>query len=194
MSNFSINRSNILQTFNPVMISKGSIFILLGIVILGVVTACVKSPPSTIVNKNVAPPPKINEVNNPNINQWQQYIRSGQLFLVIFDQTKDKFDDSLFTGDWHTDPMGSLQGGETYRLRYIHRRECSTICQADFYEYGFETTGREPDSTRLYTSSYFNANLDKNEVSLWGRIYKFSPQGQVFDPQYGLVGHLIRIN
>lgn len=41
---------------------------------------------------------------------------------MVLDRTADKFDDSVCTGGWRTDPMGILKGGESCGLagRLIH--------------------------------------------------------------------------
>lgn len=122
--------------------------------------------------------------------RWREHIRAGQPFAVVFDRTREKFDDSVYTGSWETDPMGSLKGGESYIVRYINQRECRENCSFKPYENGFETKGYNQGAKAVSTFSYFNALLDNNEISLWGRVYTFSSKGEVFDHKYGIVGHL----
>jgi len=107
---------------------------------------------------------------------WVKYIESGRSFKVIFDKTSDKFDDSRYTGDWKTDPMGTLKGGETYLLTY---KDGKFTCTG--YNQGTKTRG-------TWISS--NADPQDNQLSLWGRIYRFDAQGRVYDAEYGLVGHM----
>jgi len=109
---------------------------------------------------------------------WIKYIESAHPFKVIFDRTQSKFDDSHYTGDWRTDPMGVLKGGETYTVVYKNGK--------------FICTGYNQGIGKAGTWSYSNANPRNNQISLWGRIYVFDGQGRVYDMDYGLVGHMIR--
>ncbi|MEW5736451.1 MAG: hypothetical protein AB1921_16520 [Thermodesulfobacteriota bacterium] len=107
---------------------------------------------------------------------WRTYILSGCPFQVIFDSTADKFDDSVYTGDYKTDPMGTLKGGETYTVVYEDGK--------------FSCTGFNQGAGRTGTWTYENADPSRRVISLWGRCYTFDEQGNVTDPQYGRVGSL----
>jgi hypothetical protein len=109
---------------------------------------------------------------------WIHYIKSGHPFKVVFDKTKGKFDDSKYTGDWHTDPMGTLKGGETYTVVYKKGN--------------FECTGFNQGTGNVGTWTYSNANPSDSLISLWGRVYVFAGNGDVYDPTYGVVGHMVR--
>jgi hypothetical protein len=105
------------------------------------------------------------------------HIQTGKTFYVVFDNTTDKFNDSEFSGDWRTDPMGTLKGGETYTV---------------FYQNGaFSCEGFNQALGPNYITSYANANPEQKEISLWGRVYEFDEKGHVIDPDYGLVGHIL---
>lgn len=129
--------------------------------------------PRPLTRDSTPVPPPISQKRT-----WLDYIQSGRVFLVIFDKTKDKFDDRIYTGNYQTDPMGTLKGGEIYAVRYLGS------------QLGFETTGYNQDARAIGTWTYNNAVLESYSVSLWGRIYTYSPEGEVFDREYGLVGHL----
>ncbi len=107
---------------------------------------------------------------------WLQYIKSGRDFKVVFDKTADKFNDSRYTGDYRTDPMGTIKGGETYAIIYKNG--------------SFAATGYNQGTGQVGTWAYSNARPENNQFSLWGRIYKFDEKGNVYDSKYGLVGHL----
>lgn len=47
---------------------------------------------------------------------WANYIYAGNTFYVAFDATT--FDDSSWSGDYHTDPLGTIKGGETYTVNF----------------------------------------------------------------------------
>jgi hypothetical protein len=95
-------------------------------------------------------------------------------FLVVFDNTYDKFNDNGYQGA--SDPMGNLLGGSSY--------------DGVFHNGAFSVTGYNEYYRRVGTWTYYNANWYAQQVSLWGRVYSFSSSGQLFDPQYGFVGHI----
>lgn len=101
-------------------------------------------------------------------------IRSGRTFTVTFDQVNGKFDDSPWGGT--TDPMGTLKAGETYEVRYFDGK--------------YITTGFNEGSRKVITATYGGANPEEGKISLWGRVYTFTDWGNIFDPQFGLVGTL----
>jgi len=104
------------------------------------------------------------------------HIRKGTPFVVTFDMTAEKFNDGTFTGDYRTDPMGTLKGGESYRV---------------FYRNGmFTCKGYSQHARSVITHTDGGANPDDGMISLWGRGYVFDGNGQVYDRDYGLVGHL----
>lgn len=107
-------------------------------------------------------------------SQIASRIKSSDRFTVRFDKVKNKFNDIGWTGN--TDPMGRLMAGLAYQVTYIGRQY---------------TTRGYNESTKSQTSAtYGNANPDDGEISLWGRIYTFDDKGNVYDPEYGLVGTL----
>ena len=104
------------------------------------------------------------------------HIRKGTPFVVTFDMTAEKFNDANFTGDYRTDPMGTLMGGKSYRV---------------FYRNGtFTCKGYSQHARSVITHTDGGANPDDGLISLWGRGYAFDGKGQVYDRDYGLVGHL----
>ena len=108
--------------------------------------------------------------------QIAQQIRNGAQFVVTFDMTAEKFNDGNYTGDYRTDPMGTLKGGESYHL---------------FYRSGqFTCKGYSQQAKSVISHTDGGANPDDGLISLWGRGYAFDGKGQVYDRDYGLVGHL----
>lgn len=107
---------------------------------------------------------------------WIDYITSGAPFVVVFDQINGKFDDSTYTGSWQTDPMGTLKGGETYRITYANGK--------------FTCSGYNQQQGRSITHTSKGVRPEDGVISLWGRTYMFDNMGRVWDPDYGIVGHL----
>lgn len=105
---------------------------------------------------------------------WIVLIRAGRQFKVVFDKTSTKFNDSVYKAK--DDPMGTLKGGETYTVLYKGGE--------------FACTGFNQGTNKSGTWNYSNADPMNNQISLWGRVYVFDGAGNVYDPDYGLVGHL----
>jgi len=104
--------------------------------------------------------------------QWVSLIASGRPFLVVFDLAK--FDDTGWNGP--ADPMGALKAGEHYEVTY--------------HGAGFQCTGFDESTNRAGTRSSGGADPRDGLLSLWGRVFAFDGKGQVWDPDFGLVGHL----
>jgi hypothetical protein len=102
------------------------------------------------------------------------HVRSGNSFTVTFDRVGNSFNDSGWTGS--TDPMGTLQAGYAYQVTYSGG--------------SYTTVGFNEQSRSQLSATYSNANPDDAKISLWGRVYTFDELGNVYDPQYGLVGTL----
>ncbi len=132
-------------------------------------------PPQTGVSPGPTPPSGFGR-GPQSLIAWIEYIKSGRPFLVVFDTVGDKFDDEGYTGDWRTDPMGTLKAGQTYRVVYSGGK--------------FTCTGFNEHDGRRSTYVYSNADPDDALISLWGRVYAFDGRGRVWDLTYGLVGHL----
>lgn len=89
-------------------------------------------------------------------------IKSGNLFTVSFDKASRD--------------MGTLKAGYAYWVTYSGGK--------------YRTAGMNGGSNKVIAAYYGNANPDENKISLWGRVYTFNANGEVYDPQYGLVGTL----
>lgn len=107
-------------------------------------------------------------------SEWVNYIKQGSVFYVNFDTAK--FDD---TG-WQSsgDPMGTLMAGKSYKVQYT---DSST---------SWSVTGFNEGTRGDYTTSYRTQSPVDYKLNLWGRVYTFNDNGEVFDSQYGPVGHL----
>jgi len=109
------------------------------------------------------------------VTDWIAYISSGHPFQVTFDAIGSKFDDSTYSGDLMTDPMGTLKGGETYRVEYKNGK--------------FECTGFNQGTGSVGTWAYMG-DLEDGLISLWGRLFNFDGKGRVWDQDFGIVGHM----
>lgn len=146
---------------------------------LGQSPAGAANPPPPASGNSTATPPSAAQPGKPPAGgpaSWSGHILSGKPFRVVFDRTADKFDDSVYTGDWRTDPMGTLKGGESYRLVYQNGR--------------FACTGYNQQQRQAITAEEGGARPEDGQVCLWGLVLSFDGTGQVFHPKYGLVGRL----
>lgn len=122
-------------------------------------------------------PPRAGRGTAPRgIAAWVAHVKSGQPFLVRFDMTTNKFNDARYSGDWRTDPMGTLQGGQEYTVSYRNGE--------------FSCTGFNQARAGVETQTGGGADPDDGLISLWGRTFAIDGLGQVWDPDFGLVGHL----
>ncbi len=103
-------------------------------------------------------------------------IAAGEKFLVFLNQVNNKFDDSVFTGDYRTDPLGTLKGGELYTVQYDPQSKLWT------------TTGFNQETNGILTTTYSNADPAAFQISMWGWVFNISCNGEVFDSGYGVVG------
>lgn len=111
---------------------------------------------------------------------WRKYIANGDRFIVRFDMTSDKFDDSSLYGSSETSPMGNLKGGEDYLVKYS--------LQEGWVVRGFNQ-GKSLIQTVVYPSTC--ASPVDYKLCLWGRRYSYTSRGEVIDSEYGPVGHLV---
>lgn len=106
-------------------------------------------------------------------NAIHDRINAGCRLMVTFEYCT--FDD---TGLTPNDPMGDLLAGASYVGHYKSETNAFTI--EGFHE---ESNG----NAKL---TYSNANLNHNQISLWGRQYRFDEFGYVYDQDYGMVGYI----
>ena len=110
------------------------------------------------------------------ISRIVAHLRAGRPVLVDLDSTARYFDDSVYSGDYRTDPLGTLKGGEQYVV----------ILRGD----GFETMGYNQGSNGFGRWRGFPATPENGELSVWGVPFTFDSAGAVHHPQYGRVGTL----
>lgn len=110
---------------------------------------------------------------------WPNHIKTHKPFKVILDVAPGKFDDKPWTGNWRTDQMGTIRGGETYAVTYTSAPS-------------WQATGYNEQTAAKGTWTYKAGDPDKFELDIWGRVYTFDDQGNVYDPDFGLVGHLLK--
>jgi len=104
------------------------------------------------------------------IMSYVRRIQSGNEFTVYFD--KATFNDEGWTGG--SDPMGTLKAGKSYQVTYSQ----GTYTCRGFHE----------SRNKIHSASYSNANPNNGQISLWGRVFAFDGKGNVYDPEYGIVG------
>jgi hypothetical protein len=135
------------------------------------------TPYGLIVTTGSAVVPPVTPPDERESGGWVNYIKSGRAFKVIFDIAPSKFNDEGWLGA--NDPMGTLKGGETYTVFY----NANT---------GWTVTGYNEGTGSVGTWTYKEISPDNYQLNLWGRVYSFNDKGDVFDLEYGLVGHLSR--
>jgi hypothetical protein len=115
-------------------------------------------------------------------NSWVDFI-TGQVpsagkatyyFAVRFDKMSHVPDSKRFTGD--SDPLGTLWKGSCYTVSYANG--------------GWNVSGYNEGRRRSGLWSYSNADPNQKEISLWGRVFRFTEGGEVIDAQYGHLGTL----
>jgi hypothetical protein len=109
--------------------------------------------------------PNARETRSSNTFNWSEHIRSGKAFNVVLDRAPRR-----------PDALGTLKGGETYLV--------------EWRDGTFHCTGFNQGTQRVGEWAYSNADLSKNEISLWGALFTFDRDGNVYHSRYGLVGHL----
>lgn len=103
---------------------------------------------------------------------WIIHIMAGLKFTVHFDKTGSKFK------GLRKDPMEFLKGGESYDVVY---KNGEYLC-----------TGYHLKKNKKGTWGDSKGSPLNNQISLWGRVYVFDGEGNVYDQDYGLVGHLTK--
>jgi len=105
---------------------------------------------------------------------WIDWIESGNEFYVTLDA--NKVDDSSWTGNWQTDPLGTIKAGETYMLRYANDK--------------YTATGFHEKSRLRETHSASGIQPQDSHFSIWGRTFTFDGKGTVWDQDYGIIGSI----
>jgi len=77
------------------------------------------------------------------------------------------------------DPLGTLHYGSTYKIVYNSNHKQWIVT-------GFHEV-RQREETHIYN----NANPKEYNMSLWGRIFSFDENGDVFDAEFGKIGRII---
>jgi hypothetical protein len=98
------------------------------------------------------------------MQSWKEDILNGRHFTVVLSPNSPN--------------MGTIRGGETYMCHY--------------HEGGFTCSGYNLAARGNHTATYSNANPTQNRISVWGRVFSYNNDGEVFDAQHGLVGTLRR--
>lgn len=114
---------------------------------------------------------------------FKNTLKSGGEVLAVFDRTGGKFDDSEYTGDPVTDPLGPVKGGEAYIIKLSG-------------ENNWLATGLNQSSGKTDTVVSTLGNVDPSEgrLVIFDRIFTFDNNGKIIDSSYGVVGHLEKVS
>lgn len=127
---------------------------------------------------NNAPPP----VNTPTIQDVIDRIRTGEAFVVDFDDSSVANDAASFLGTNRGDPLGDLVGGRQYTVRYNTNGNRWT------------TTGLDESENRTRTLTYTSGRPENQSLNLWnlGLTFELGNNGDINVRRDGLgvVGHL----
>ncbi|MBN2533707.1 MAG: hypothetical protein JXB88_12500 [Spirochaetales bacterium] len=104
---------------------------------------------------------------------WIIHIMAGMKFTVHFNEK-----DSKYKGLLKKEPLDFLRSGESYDVIY---KNGEFLCSG--YHNKRKQKGTWGDS---------RGNPLNNQISLWGRIFAFDGEGNIYDAEHGLVGHLTR--
>lgn len=119
---------------------------------------------------------------NPN-NLWKNFITGnvppskkgvrGNYFSVRFDHMKHIKDSKSAKGP---NPLGNLWKGSCYVVEYRKG--------------GWTVMGYNKGRKETIPATYRNADPNKNEISLWGIVFKFNEDGRLIHKKYGHIGSL----
>jgi hypothetical protein len=113
---------------------------------------------------------------------WERLIVSGREFALRLDNTTGKFDDSKYSGEVVSDPMGRIKGGENYVIKYTP-------------ETGYIGTGLNQETGRIDTfPCSAKKPLPPGCICLWERTLPISINGDVADIDFGIIGHLDKVS
>lgn len=104
-------------------------------------------------------------------------IARGEAFQVTFTGPQCP-NDAGWTGS--TDPMGTIQCGQTYRVTYRSG--------------AWSVTGFNEGTRAVGTWTYSGLDPRSSQLNIWGRGYQFTNDGRVLDRQYGFVGYVRMAN
>lgn len=134
--------------------------------------------PAATEEISAAPPQPSSETALPhspsNLEEWVSVLLSGQEVLVALDQLK--VDDTGWTGDWRTDPLGVIKGGEIYTVV--------------FKEGMYSATGLHEPSGEIQTHASMGIDPADGLLAIWGRTFNVDGKGRIWDPEFGIAGSL----
>ncbi|MEF3254454.1 MAG: hypothetical protein K6348_02640 [Deferribacterales bacterium] len=107
------------------------------------------------------------------------HIKSGKPFNVVFDEASKKFNDEGWLFD--RDPMGTIKAGETYTVTYNPHL-------------GWTAKGFNENSGIVIQSISQGLLPDNSHINIWGRGFVFNRLGELFDYDFGLVGHIYLVD
>jgi len=99
------------------------------------------------------------------LRRIKNLIKSGKKFRVVFNPKVGY--------------MGTLSQGRTYTVTYKAHDNSFQVCGYHLGRKRYRCPG-----------AYRNANVDYQTISLWGRVFYFDADGNVYDRQHGLAGFL----
>lgn len=125
----------------------------------------------------------------------KEKIRAGKKFAVVFysgcyDQIACSRDNIGYgtdnNGDKNNanDPIGTLLFGQIYQVNYYKNAEGKHV---------WEVSGIQEDGMTFISPSheYDEDYIERNEMVLWGAVFKFDESASVFYNGFGLVGRIV---
>lgn len=126
----------------------------------------------------------------------KEKIRAGKKFAVVFSNSCSKKPELCLKdkegygtnneGNKNNanDPIGTLLFGQIYQVNYYKNAEGKHV---------WEVSGIQEDGMTFISPSheYGEDHIERNEMDLWGRVFKFDESASVFDKDFGLVGRIV---
>lgn len=106
-----------------------------------------------------------------------QKLMNGQTITVVFDTALQKMNDMGWKGD-HNDPLGAVLAGNQYNVNFIKSAG------------SWRVKGIHEQFNAIRTTMNLSGDPRDHQLNIMNHIFYFSDNGDVFDLQYGLVGHI----
>jgi hypothetical protein len=103
-----------------------------------------------------------------------EHILGGHPVAVLFDAIPAD-------SDQKRTPLGTIKGGERYTVTWSRTT-------------GWTATGYNKGTRAVGTWTYANGSPEKNELCVWGRVFRFDESGKVTDPEVGVVGRVSAVS
>jgi len=118
------------------------------------------------------------DVDIPDLDSFSGRLLNGDTLTVTLDSAVDKFNDKGWKGE--NDPLGPLMAGQSYDVSY----SAGGWTVKGFHE------GTNQIGKWSFKSSEKQVSPKDGILNMWGQKFYFSRNGEVFDMEYGLIGHM----